>query len=133
MERNLNVTEYPTFEAAWEAANLTRERFAGYQGMVAKIDHISKASRWFVTEAGELWYSYVLPKEGLRIVAEASPISILSSGNFQYIQIMVSPYRKSDWKETHDQKGHLRFSGAYYSREIASKLSKDAEVFAFNK
>jgi len=122
------VTEYPSFETAWSAATNTVTTFAAFQGMESKIKYIKQAQRWFVTEDNELYYSY-MTNDGVRIVTKAEVHSMLSNSAFQYIQIMVSPDTESNPKRT----GKLRFSGQFTDRKGAINLSKQSEVFAFDK
>jgi hypothetical protein len=122
------VTEYPSFETAWNAATNTATAFAAFQGMENKIKYIKAAQRWFVTADNELYYSY-LTNDGVRIVTKAEVHSMLSDSAFQYIQIMVSPDIEWNPKRT----GKLRFSGQFTDRKGAINLSKQSEVFAFNK
>lgn len=131
-EYSLPVTEYYSFAEAWEAATETKSRFDYYQGMEQKIDYIKQAERWFVTPFRELYYSYKTD-DGIRIVHEASPISCLSNHAFQYVQIMVVPKSCERAGLIVDGKGKLRFSGTYVDRKNAIKISRDGEVFAFNK
>jgi hypothetical protein len=116
------VTEFKTFEAAWKAAIETRESYTAFQNMNQKIFFIKKADRWFVDGKNEIWYSY-MTSDGLRIVKRAEVSSILSNGNFQYIQIMVPM----------SGQGTLRFTGQYVNRMDAISYSAKSEVFAFNK
>lgn len=131
-ERSVPVQEYYSFAEAWEAATATKSRFDYYQGMERKIEYIKRAERWFVTDEKILYYSYKTD-DGVRIVHEASPISILSDGPFQYVQIMVVPKSCERSGFEVDGKGRLRFSGQYSTRQKAIEISKDAEAFAFNK
>ena len=128
-EQNILVKEYDTFEAAWEAAFVTRTMYDSFQGMKQKIDYIKKSSRWFVTDDGELYYSYVLPTEGIRCIHKAEVHSMLSNSPFQYVQIMVVHNKEIN----PEQNGRLRFSGTFVSRADAAKISAEGEVFAFNK
>jgi hypothetical protein len=119
------VTEYPSFDTAWKAATETSALFAAFQGMENKIKYIKQAQRWFVTENNELYYSY-LTDDGVRIVTKAEVYSILSNNAFQYVQIMIDPLNPK-------HEGNLRFSGQFTNRMGAINLSKQSEVFAFNK
>jgi hypothetical protein len=122
------VTEYPSFDTAWKAATETSALFAAFQGMENKIKYIKQAQRWFVTENNELYYSY-LTDDGVRIVTKAEVHSMLSNNAFQYVQLMVS----SDTEWNPNPTGKLRFSGQFTDRKGAINLSKQSEVFAFNK
>ena len=131
-ERNLPVTEVYSFNEAWELATETKSRFDYYQGMEQKINYIKNAERWFITEDNRLFYSYKTD-DGIRIVHEADPISCLSNHAFQYVQIMVVPKSCERAGLVVDGKGKLRFSGTFVDRKNAIKISKDGELFAFNK
>lgn len=122
-ENCIPVKEMRNFEEAWEEASVTRQSFDFYQNMEQKIGYIKNANRWFVTEDKKLWYSYIIEGEGLRIIKEADPISCLSNNAFQYVQIMGLSRRSRV----------LRFTGQYVERSEAAKISKQSELFAFNK
>jgi hypothetical protein len=121
-ELKIAVTEYTTFDAAWEAAAATREQFAMYQGMKQKIQYMRDAQRWFVTPLRELYYSY-MTEDGVRSIKKADAISCLSSNPFEYVQIMVPM----------SGKGTLRFSGQYVERDTAIQYSKTGQAMAFSK
>lgn len=123
------VTEFATFQEAWDAATATKADFAAFQGMAQKINYIKQADRWFVDMDKKVLYHSYMTNDGVRIVNKAETYSILSDSPFQYIQLMVNPNLESNPR----REGKLRFTGQYVNRQTAIKLSKDAKVFAFSK
>lgn len=122
------VTEFASFDAAWNAATNTTAMFAAFQGMENKIKYIRQAQRWFVDmDKLELYYSY-MTNDGVRILTKAEAHSMLSNSAFQYIQIMVGCVELNP-----ERTGKLRFSNQYTNRQGAINLSKTSEAFAFNK
>jgi len=128
IETKLAVKEVYSFNEAWKLATVTKERFDYYQGMEQKIGYMKQAERWFVTADGILYYSYKTD-DGVRIIHEANPISSLTNHDFQYIQMMVSPNKEYNPTGA----GFLRFTGQYVTRKNAIEITKQGEVFAFNK
>lgn len=121
-DNHIAVTEYRTFNEAWNAATATQERFYLYSGLDRKFSFMREAQRWFVDGNGNLWISY-LTSDKLRIVTQVSPHSTLTNAPFRYVQIMVPM----------SGKGTLRFTDTYNDRKDAIANSARAEVIAFNK
>lgn len=115
--KEIKVTEYATFDEAYQAATNTKESFEAFQTGTKLQIMKEGAVRFFVDQEKNLWYTH-MAKDGLRILHEARVYSMLSNSDHQYVQIM---------------KGKLRFTNQYCDRKNAIEISKMGEVYSFKK
>jgi hypothetical protein len=121
MERNIQVTEFLSFEEAFSTATKTKEDYSHFQ-MGTKVSLIRQyGERWFVDNNFELWHT-IKALDGARFLHKAEVYSILSNANFEIVQFSDS-----------EVKGrlNLRFSDCYVSRKSANFLSGRRRDLAF--
>lgn len=120
----VKVTEFTTFDSAFNAATETKELFSAFQ-MSSTISIIKEyGKRFFVSDNKELFYT---TECDLRLIHKASTISCLDNKPFEYVQIMIPIC------DNPNMTGKLRFSGQYVDRLNGAKISKQMEVASFFK
>jgi hypothetical protein len=124
MEKSIKVTEFTSFETAFDAATTTKEMFAAFQTGSKKSIIKQYGKRFFVTETNELYY---VTECDLRLLHKAEVNSCLDTRPFEYVQIMIQSY------DNPTMTGRLRFSGQYVEREQGAKITKQMEVASFFK
>jgi hypothetical protein len=124
MTKEIKVTEYTNFDAAFDAATNTKEMFAAFQTGSTKSLIKQYGKRFFVTDTNELYY---VTECDLRLLHKADVNSSLDTRPFEYVQIMIPMC------DNPNMKGKLRFSGQYVDRNNGAAISKQMEVASFFK
>jgi hypothetical protein len=124
MEKSIKVTEFTSFETAFDAATTTKEMFSAFQTGSKKILMKQFGKRFFVSNTKELYY---VTECDLRLLHKATVHSCLDNMVFEYVQIMI-PICDNPTME-----GKLRFTGQYVDRKNGAKYSKQMEVASFFK